>query len=168
MKMTDEPRRQRPPWAQWLDRLVAPMLLVGRRLVPRPSEATLAKLSDRDGGTIPTSPAAIAAGHIQKGRAAFETGALGEALHQFGQAIQINTQARWAWHGRGDALQLSHRPAEALEAYTHACELDPKCGLHQAGRSNALNALGRAEESAQAWTKALKLDPSLVWMRDGG
>jgi tetratricopeptide (TPR) repeat protein len=135
--------------------------------MPRPSEAELARLSGRDGGVVGTSPAAVAAGHIQKGRAAFEQGALGEALHYFGQAIAIDEQARWAWHGRGDALQLSERPADALAAYERACALDSDCGLHHAGRSNALAALGQDDSAESAWQEALRLDPSLVWMRNG-
>ena len=107
----------------------------------------------------------MAAGHIQKGRAAFEKGAFGEALHHFGQAIAIDDEARWAWHGRGDALQLSDQAKTALVAYERACELDPACGLHHAGRSNALAKLDQHEAAEEAWRKALTLDTTLGWMR---
>ncbi len=157
---------QRPTWARRMDRLVLPLLRLARRLFPRPSEAALAHLSGRTGGHTPSSPASQAAGHIQKGRIAFERGAMGEALHHFGQAIDIDKDARWAWHGRGDALQLSDRPQAALTAYERACELEPACGLHHAGRSNALAKLNQCEASDAAWQQALHLDATLGWMRD--
>jgi len=90
---------------------------------------------------------------------------MGEALHHFGQAVQLNPEARWAWHGRGDALQLMGEHKDAEAAYAMAVSLKPECGLHHAGRSNALRGLGRSDEAAEIWDQALRLDPELVWMR---
>jgi len=105
--------------------------------------------------------------HIERGRSALKAQDYAEALHCFGQAIQINDEARWAWHGRGDAMQLSGHHVEAERAYGSAMALDPSCGLHHAGHANALAALGRLEEANAAWTEALRLDPGLQWMREG-
>ncbi len=137
------------------------------RIIGRPSEDQLQTMGDRGalGEGAETSPAMAAASHIQSGRAALERGAMGEALHHFGQALELNPEARWAWHGRGDAMQLSgdHRGAEA--AYGRAVALDPQCGLHLAGRANAVQAQGRAGEAEALWAEALRLDPTLTWMR---
>jgi len=168
MTMPIETPRKRSDWGRWLDTLVHPLLGLARWVLPRPSNAHLARLSPRDGGVVNTAPAVRAASHIQKGRTAFERGALGEALHHFGEAIAFDDSARWAWHGRGDALQISERPADALAAYEMACTVDPECGLHHAGRFNALTSLGRIVEADAAWETALRLDSSLTWMRDEG
>ena len=113
------------------------------------------------------SPALAAADHIQAGRRALESDALGEALHHFGQAIALHPEARWAWHGRGDALQLSGEHAQASAAYGRAVSLDPECGLHHAGQANALEAIGESAAAETAWSEALRLDPTLTWMRQG-
>jgi tetratricopeptide (TPR) repeat protein len=159
----------RPAWTRWLDRAVLLLTRVSGRIVGRPSEKLLHELAsvDRAGSTAQwaESPMAKASAHTATGQAAFESGALGEALHHFGVAIECAPEARWAWHGRGDALHLSGQHEAALEAYSHAAGLDAGCGLHHAGRSNALRSLDREEEAEASWAMALKMDPSLIWMR---
>ena len=103
--------------------------------------------------------------HLRRGREALEDGALGEALHHFGQRIQQAPQDNWAWHGRGDALQLMGEHQGAQEAYAQAIQLAPKEGLHHGGLANALSSLGQTQEAEQSWHRALALDPSLTWLR---
>jgi tetratricopeptide (TPR) repeat protein len=161
----------RPPWTSSLDKFVLAITKIGGRLLGRPSEQLLTSLASQDRGSMATmtaeSPMVLAAHHIQLGQSAFKSGAYGEALHHFGVAIEHSPDAPWAWHGRGDALQLSGQHEAALNAYQQACNLDNKCGLHLAGKANVLRSIGRIEESDTAWEDALSLDPSLTWMRDG-
>ncbi len=164
--------RQRPPWARRLDRAVGLALRLGGRLLGRPSDALLGELAAADRPGLRLAPdqwehAESAEMHITAGRAAFEAGQHGEALHHFGLALEASPEATWAWHGRGDALQLLGRHEDALAAYARAATLAPETGLHEAGRANALRALGREEEATEAWSRALTLDPSLRWMRPG-
>lgn len=163
---------RRPALGRRLDRLALALLRVGRLLVGRPEEELLARLAaaDRPGLRAPEQRWAEVEGaelHIAAGRAAFAAGQHAEALFRFRLALERAPEAAWAWHGRGDALQLLGRPADALAAYTRAAALAPETGLHQAGMANALAALGRAEEAEQAWRRALSLDPTLGWMRPG-
>ncbi len=161
----------RPSWTNTLDRIVLVITKMGGRILGRPSEQLLTSLAAQDRGAVanqaPESPMVLAAHHIQLGQSAFKSEAYGEALHHFGVAIEHSPDAPWAWHGRGDALQLSGQHDAALKAYEHACKLDKQCGLHLAGKANVLRSIGRIEESEQAWERALILDPSLTWMRDG-
>ena len=140
------------------------------RIIGRPSDALLSQLAAKDRGgkqTLADSPLVRASHHIQLGQAAFASGAYGEALHHFGEALQGAPEAPWAWHGRGDALQLSGQHEAALSAYEQAIRFNAECGLHHAGRANSLSALGETSAAERAWTEALRLDPSLTWMREG-
>jgi Flp pilus assembly protein TadD len=140
------------------------------RIIGRPSDELLTELArkDRPGPAIETdSPILKASGHIQRGQAAFDSEHYAEALHCFSEAIRLAPEAPWAWHGRGDALQLVGQYDGALKAYERACELAPNTGLHHAGRANSLNSIGRIKEADKAWESALKLDSELLWMREG-
>ena len=90
---------------------------------------------------------------------------MGEALHHFGQRIQDAPEDSWAWHGRGDALQLMGEHAAALDAYQRAVEISENVGLHHGGVANALESLNRKSEAETHWKRALELDPGLTWMR---
>ena len=161
----------RPTWTHTLDKIVLVFTNIGGRLLGRPSEQLLTSLASQDRGNMATmtteSPMVLAAHHIQLGQAAFKSEAYGEALHHFGIAIEQSPDAPWAWHGRGDALQLSGQHEAALNAYQQACDLDEACGLHVAGKANVLRSIGRIEDANEAWEQALSIDPSLTWMRDG-
>ena len=154
-----------------LDRLSLLTAGVLGRIIGRPSEDLLTQLaaSARSGSksSLSDSPMVTASHHIQLGQAAFSTGAFGEALHHFGEALSHAPDSPWAWHGRGDALQLSGQHESALAAYQKAIENDDSCGLHHAGAANALAALGQEKASFEAWDSALERDPTLTWMREG-
>jgi tetratricopeptide (TPR) repeat protein len=141
------------------------------RLIGRPSDGLLTQLAARDREARPStpgdSPMVAASDHIQLGQSAFAAAAYGEALHHFGTALSHAPDAPWAWHGRGDALQLSGQHEAALEAYRKAIANDDATGLHHAGAANALRALGQDEAAQDAWTAALERDPSLIWMQAG-
>ena len=140
------------------------------RILGRPSETLLSRLAAKDRGrsaAAEDSPLVQASHHIQLGQAAFASGAYGEALHHFGEALRGAPEAPWAWHGRGDALQLSGRHEAALAAYEQAIRFNSGCGLHHAGRANSLAALGQTAAAEEAWILALQLDPGLTWMREG-
>lgn len=169
----DHARRpdRRPAWARRTDRLLLWGLPLSRWLrITRPSEALLARLARRD-RPAPTRPRLGLDAALNAGREAFQAGQYGEALHHFDQVLLGDPDAPWAWHGRGDALQLLGDPAGALDAYDHALASHPdrphtELALHQAGRSNALRALGHEPEAQLAWEQALSLDPSVRWMRE--
>ncbi len=151
-----------------VQRAVLQCVSVLGKIIKRPSESLLTELArkDRPGASVPESnPILKASDHIQAGQGAFESGDYAEALHRFSEAIRLAPDAPWAWHGKGDALQLSEQPRAALEAYERACRLDPETGLHHAGRANSLTALGQSTEAQEAWETALSLDDSLEWMR---
>jgi tetratricopeptide (TPR) repeat protein len=158
---------QRPSWSSWLDAAASLSSRLLGRLLPRPTEAQLMTLAGRQPGASPSSPALAAAEHIAQGRKALEAAAFGEALHHFGEALSLHPEARWAWHGRGDALQLSGEHAAAQRAYERAIHIDPECGLHHAGQANALGAQAQPDAARAAWATALGLDPTLEWMREG-
>jgi tetratricopeptide (TPR) repeat protein len=165
-KLVHDGHPGRPPWAKPLDRLAQRL---GRLLswIGRPSDQLLEELARVDRGPRPVLPQApaVPGGSLDQARAALERGELGEALHRFGLLTEHDPGHAWAWHGRGDALQLAGEPFEALSAYSRAAALAPSVGLHQGGRFNALRTLGRLEEAEQAWAEALRLDPGIAWMR---
>jgi tetratricopeptide (TPR) repeat protein len=134
-------------------------LRLGGRLLGRPGEALLGALAAADRPGLRQEAdrwtgATSAELHIAAGRAAYSAGQHAEALHRFGLALELAPEASWAWHGRGDALQLLGRYEDALAAYSRAAALAPETGLHEAGRANALAALGRGEEAAAARARA--------------
>lgn len=139
-------------------------------IIGRPSEALLAELASKDrkpkAGRV-DSPLVTAAHHIGLGQASFKADSFGEALHHFGEALNHAPESPWAWHGRGDALQLSGQHSAALAAYLQAIKFDDSCGLHHAGKANALTALGQIDKAELAWQAALERDSSLVWMQQG-
>lgn len=157
---------ERPAWARRLDRWSLRAARLLRRVLPRPPEAGLEALARRDRGPKPEIAVPDIPG-IDRARQAFAEGRYGEALHLYGEILAADPESPWAWHGRGDALQLLDRPGDALAAYERACALAPRVGLHHGGRGNALQALGRSTEAEEAWRRALALDPSLQWMRQG-
>ena len=154
-----------------LDRIALAIAGIGGRLLGRPSDTLLTLLASQARRGPPTTievpPMVRAADHIQQGQAAFNNGAYGEALHHFGVAIEHAPNAAWAWHGRGDALQLSGQYEAAYIAYEKATLIDDGCGLHHAGMANALTSMGEKLRAKEAWDNALSRDPSLTWMRDG-
>ena len=133
----------------------------------RPSEAELTALARTARPAPPIEVPRFGEDHLGLGRTAFAEARYGEALHHFGRVLEQDPESAWAWHGRGDALQLMEQHAEALEAYSRAAALAPRTGLHHAGRANALRSLGRSDEAAVAAREALRLDPTLTWAAGG-
>ena len=163
--------RAQPRLARALDRLALLGARLGGRLLGRPSEDLLSSLARADRPGLRDLDASATAAEraeaaIFSGRAAFEAGQHAEALHHFSHALSLAPTSAWAWHGRGDALQLLGQPEGALAAYQKASELAPETGLHRAGAANALSAIGRLDEAETAWSEALARDPSLQWMRN--
>lgn len=172
---TTTPRssRSRPQLARLLDRLSLLGADLAGRLLRRPSDELLSAMARADrpglrGIDERSSVAERAEVAITTGRAAFAAGQHAEALHHFSLAVSLAPESAWAWHGRGDALQLMGQPEAALAAYQKARALAPETGLHHAGAANALAALERPDEADSAWQEALSRDPSLHWMRERG
>lgn len=153
------------PRLRWAERLLTRGLGAVGRVVGRPDEPLLNRLTGRDKGgegtAAPTVYTALAAG-----RRALADGRLGEALYQFDLATRLDPEEPWAWHGRGDALQLGGGYADALAAYERALALSPNLALAHNGRGNALMGLGRRDEAIAAWREALRLDPQAPWPRE--
>jgi tetratricopeptide (TPR) repeat protein len=147
-----------------LDRVLTPALGLGGRLLSRPSDQELSQASGRSRGGEEV-PSAVAA--LEAGRRALNDGHYAEALVQFGLAIERDEGSAWAWHGRGDALQLAGDPESALASYDRALALQSNSALAHLGRGNALEALERATEARAAWEAALALDPVLEWAKQG-
>lgn len=163
------PSPPRPSWARRVDRLTVRLAGLLGRLLPRPGDAALHRLAQADRPAppvrVPTPTELGIFDHLGDGRAALAAGRPGEALHHFGLLIEQQDDHPWAWHGRGDALQLLGEHGPALEAYTRAAALQPQTGIHELGRANALEGLGHQELADAATRRGLALDPSLVWMR---
>lgn len=139
-------------------------------LLGRPSEDQLTALARKARPAPPIEVPAFGPDHLALGRAAFAEGRYGDALHHFGQLLEVDPESPWAWHGRGDALQLMDEHAGALAAYERAAALAPRTGLHHAGRANALHSLGRTDEAEAAREEALRLDPEVgrLWREPAG
>ena len=159
----------RPRWAAPADRLAVALARALGRLLPRPSDEALTALARADRPSpavwVPTAAELGVVDLLAEGRAALGRGEPAEALHLFGQLLALRGDHAWAWHGRGDALQLLGDPAEARAAYARAAALQPREGLHRLGLANALDALGEAELAASETRAGLALDPRLTWMR---
>jgi len=166
--MTAPPR---PHWARRLDRWTLRLARVVSPLLGRPSDALLTRLAKVDRPAppiaVPTPEELGVVDHLAEGRRALGAGMYAEALFHFGERLSATsgTDAAWAWHGRGDALQLMGQSRDALVAYEQAVQLAPGEGLHHLGRANALDSLDRPTDANAATRTGLKLDPTLTWMR---
>ena len=168
--MTTSPPRPRPYWARRLDRWTLRVARVLSPLFGRPSDELLTRLARVARPSPPiVVPSAADLGiidHLDEGRRALSGGLYAEALFHFRERLtQTDETDSWAWHGRGDALQLLKQPDDALAAYDRAVALQPNQGLHHMGRANALESVGRGNEADAATRQALSLDASLTWMR---
>ena len=166
--MTSTPPR--PHWARRLDRWTLRLARVLSPVFGRPSDELLTRLARIARPSPPIEvPSAAELGivdHLDEGRRALSGGLYAEALFHFRERLTETDEAdAWAWHGRGDALQLLEQPEDALAAYDRAVALQPGQGLHHMGRANALESLERVAEADSATRQALSLDPSLTWMR---
>lgn len=163
-RASESPRRS--PRARQLDLWLTRLMRLGGRLLGRPDEALLNRLTGRSkGGGAPGGSAGADA--LLAGRRALEERRYGEALHLLARAAELLPEDPWPWHGRGDALQLSGQHAAALAAYEEALRREPTLALSHSGRGNALEGLGRYDEAREAWAEALRLDPALPWPREG-
>ena len=130
----------------------------------RPSEKMLRRLSKKDRPGLKIDLPKREPTLLEKGRTAFSNGQYADALHFFSQAVQLDPNNAWNWHGRGDALQLMGDSTGALQAYERACALQPQTALHWGGKANALRRLQRSAESDSARRRALELDQSIAWL----
>lgn len=129
-----------------------------------PSESQLQKLSQKDRAGLKITLPVIPISNLERGRTAFQEAQYSEALFHFSQALQENPHSAWAWHGKGDALQLLGDYKEALKSYEQAIQMSPQRLIHQAGKANALRGLGLENEYQQLRAKVLSSDSSLLWM----
>ena len=132
-------------------------------MVPRPSDGTLTALARQDRPAppirVPTPAELGIVDHLEEGRRAFTRRRYGEALHHFGQLLETAPDHPWAWHGRGDALQLMGEHEAAGEAYRKAATIQPQEALHLLGLANAYESLNQAEDAVEARQQAAALSP---------
>lgn len=155
----------RPDWAPALERWTERLARLARLALPRPTEAALGALSaaDRPGAVdpVPEGLRAAAAASLRDplmlGRAAFARGDYAEGLHHFGVLIAKDDSDPWAWHGRGDCLQLMGAHPEARAAYAQAAAHAPREPLHLEGQANAEAALGAPDRAAALRQAAAQL-----------
>ncbi len=167
---TPLPAPVRPLWARRLDRWTLRLARLMSPVVGRPTDALLVRLARVARPSPPIEvPSAADLGiidHLDEGRRALSGGLHAEALFHFRERLRETGDADpWAWHGRGDALQLLAQPEDALNAYDRAVALQAGQGLHHMGRANALESLGRSAQADAATRRALVLDPTLTWVR---
>jgi len=160
----------RPSWARRLDRWSLRVARLLSPLVGRPTDDLLTRLARTARPSPPILvPSAADLGiidHLDEGRRALSGALYAEALFHFRERLQeTDQQDPWAWHGRGDALQMLGQAQDALDAYDRAAAIQPRQGLHQMGRANALESLGQVDGADEATRVALSLDPTLTWMR---
>ena len=153
--------------------------------LPPPEEHILSKMvNDRavffeDIDDIRTSKKNLS---VEEGRKLLAVQKYKEAYVVFQSITLRNSNARWAWHGLGDACQFMSCYDEALQSYRYAYDLSMKNftstgilptakmkkerGLHLAGIANALTCLGSIEEAELMWKQVLEFDPALQWMKE--
>lgn len=163
--MSESPSR--PPAARQLDRWLTRALNLLGRAWGRPDDGLLTELTGRQRGGGPEPGLGRAAAALAEGRRALTERRFAEALHLFATAAELDPADPWAWHGRGDAFQLSGDHASALQAYQEALERAPGLALAWNGVGNAQEGLGRPEAAEAAWRRSLELDPSLSWPSEG-
>lgn len=129
-----------------------------------PEENVLHLLARADRPGLKISLPSIPKCALELGREAFQKKQYSEALFHFSKAISENPQSAWAWHGKGDALQLLGDYKKALECYEQAIQFHPERPIHQAGKANAIKGLGFEDEYKQLRSKVLSMEPSLGWM----
>lgn len=102
---------------------------------------------------------------LDEGRNFLTQGQYTQALACFSILIQKSPHNEWAWHGKGDALQMLGAYSEAEKAYRESITLAPDVALHWGGLANALFGQKNYEEANIIWKKTQEMDPSLSWMR---
>lgn len=70
-----------------------------------------------------------------------------EALRLFDAKIQQNGQDKWAWHGRGYALEELGEWEEAIQVYLQALEIDPEMAHPWHGLGIVYKTQGRYPEA---------------------
>ena len=85
-----------------------------------------------------------------------------EALHAYGQAIQLDRYYADAFISRGKALYALGRNKEALAAYKQAIKLDPDNANAYYRKGITLRRLKRYEEALSAFEQAILHDPKNV------
>jgi tetratricopeptide (TPR) repeat protein len=82
-----------------------------------------------------------------------------DALVLFEEAIALDPEFAYPWHGKGYVLSDQKRYDEALAAYEKAIALDPKDAYPWSGKGDVLREQKRYDEALAAYEKAIALDP---------
>jgi len=84
---------------------------------------------------------------------------LDKALTLFEEAIELDPESAFPWHGKGNVLDDLKRHDDALAAYEKAIELDPEYAFPWNGRGIVLSNLKRYDDALAAYEKTIELDP---------
>ena len=138
------------------------LLLLFRRVHP-PTERVLYELSMQK--RILHSFLHNSGSLLEEGRRFLTQKQYTQALACFSILIQQDPNHEWAWHGKGDALQLLGKYEQAEKSYRNSITIAPNVALHWGGLANSLFGQKNYDEANIVWKKTQEMDPSLSWMR---
>ena len=89
------------------------------------------------------------------------------ALKLFDEAIAIDPELAYPWHGKGNVLNDLARYDESLESYEKAIAIDPEFAYPWNGKGIVLNTLARYDEAIETYDRAIDLDENdaMPWNR---
>ncbi len=105
---------------------------------------------------------ANAALHNSYGLALLESGRTGEALAEFGRAMELDGKSAAAYANSGRALTVQGRFEQALPQLRKALELDPNSAATHTILGDALYGRGEGAAALSEWREAIRLAPDYV------
>jgi len=89
------------------------------------------------------------------------------ALALFEEALALDLEFAYPWHGKGIVLDAQKRYDEALAAYEKAIALAPEYAYPWHGKGNVLRSQKRYDEALASYEKAIALDPKYAYAWNG-
>ncbi len=93
---------------------------------------------------------------------AFEDGQYAQALQDYEQALQTDSDNIHALRGKARSLMQLGRNQEALEAFTDAIEQEPDFAASYANRGILLDRMGHYRDAIRDYEKAIELDDKIT------
>ena len=97
--------------------------------------------------------------HIRRGNRHYHAGEYEDAVAEYTQAIDLDSNIAAAYYNRGVAYTKLGKYAEAIADYDQAITLDPQDAVAYSNRGIAYRNLGKYAEAIADYTQAIALDP---------
>ena len=98
--------------------------------------------------------------HIRRGNRHYDAGEYDDAITDYNQAIDLDSNIAAAYYNRGVAYTKLGKYAEAIGDLTQAIDLDPKYAAAYNNRGAAYDDLGKYAEAIADYDQAIALDPN--------